>query len=183
MSILIKSATLVDSKSNLNFKQKDILVKDGVIVDIADSIDAKADLVINFENLHVSRGWMDTSVSFGEPGYEERESISNGLKTAASSGFTSILLNPDCNPLVDSHSAVEFLKKKSTSTTTKIYPVANLTSNSNGKDLASLYDMKLAGAIAYGDYKKPIIDSSSKTSVVGLCRKPAPAICRKSDSL
>ena len=160
MSILIKSATLVDSKSNLNFKQKDILVKDGVIVDIADSIDAKADLVINFENLHVSRGWMDTSVSFGEPGYEERESISNGLKTAASSGFTSILLNPDCNPLVDSHSAVEFLKKKSTSTTTKIYPVANLTSNSNGKDLASLYDMKLAGAIAYGDYKKPIIDSS-----------------------
>ena len=160
MSILIKSATLVDSKSNLNFKQKDILVKDGVIVDIADSIDYKSKLVIDFKNLHVSRGWMDTSVSFGEPGYEERESISNGLNTAASSGFTSILLNPDCNPLVDSHSAVEFLKKKSTNTTTKVYPVANLTSNSNGKDLASLYDMKLAGAVAYGDYKKPIHDSS-----------------------
>jgi dihydroorotase len=99
-------------------------------------------------------------VSFGEPGYEERETISNGLNTAASSGFTSILLNPDCNPLVDSHSAVEFLKKKSSNTTTKIYPVANLTSNSNGKDLASLYDMKLAGAVAYGDYKKTINDSS-----------------------
>ena len=160
MSILIKSATLVDSKSNLNFKQKDILVKDGVIVDIADSIDSKSKLVLDFKNLHVSRGWMDTSVSFGEPGYEERESISNGLNTAASSGFTSILLNPDCNPMVDSHSAVEFLKKKSTNTTTKVYPVANLTSNSNGKDLASLYDMKLAGAVAYGDYKKPINDSS-----------------------
>ena len=160
MSILIKSATLVDSKSNLNFKQKDILVKDGVIVDIADSIDSKSKVIIDFKNLHVSRGWMDTSVSFGEPGYEERESISNGLNTAASSGFTSILLNPDCNPLVDSHSAVEFLKKKSTNTTTKVYPVANLTSNSNGKDLASLYDMKLAGAVAYGDYKKPINDSS-----------------------
>ena len=160
MSILIKSATLVDSKSNLNFKQKDILVKGGVIVDIADSIDSKAKLVLDFKNLHVSRGWLDTSVSFGEPGYEERETLSNGLNTAASSGFTSILLNPDCNPLVDSHSAVEFLKKKSSNTTTKIYPVANLTSNSNGKDLASLYDMKLAGAVAYGDYKKTINDSS-----------------------
>ena len=160
MSILIKSATLVDSKSNLNFKQKDILVKDGVIVDIADSIDSKAKLILDFKNLHVSRGWLDTSVSFGEPGYEERETLSNGLNTAASSGFTSILLNPDCNPLVDSHSAVEFLKKKSSNTTTKIYPVANLTSNSNGKDLASLYDMKLAGAVAYGDYKKTINDSS-----------------------
>ena len=160
MSILIKSATLVDSKSNLNFKQKDILIKDGVIVDIADSIDSKTEKVFDFKNLHVSRGWMDTSVSFGEPGYEERESILNGLNTAASSGFTSILLNPDCDPLVDSHSAVEFLKKKSINTTTKIYPVANLTSNSNGKDLASLYDMKLAGAVAYGDYKSSIIDSS-----------------------
>ena len=79
MSILIKSATLVDSKSNLNFKQKDILIKDGVIVDIADSIDSKTEKVFDFKNLHVSRGWMDTSVSFGEPGYEERESILNGL--------------------------------------------------------------------------------------------------------
>jgi len=35
-----------------------------------------------------------------------------------------------------------------------------LTSDSNGKDLASLYDMKLAGAVAYGDYKKSINDSS-----------------------
>ena len=160
MSILIKSATLVDSKSNLNFKKKDILIRDGVIVDIADSITSNADIVHDFENLHVSRGWFDTSVSFGEPGYEERETISNGLNTAASSGFTSILLNPECNPLVDSHSSVEFIKKKSSNTTTIIYPIANLTSNSNGKDLASLYDMKLAGAVAYGDYKKAITDSS-----------------------
>ena len=160
MSILIKSATIVDSKSNLNFKKKDILIREGIIVDIADTIDTNASQIFDFENLHVSKGWMDTSVSFGEPGYEERENIDNGLLTAASSGFTSILLNPDCYPLVDNHSAVEFLKKKSLKSTTKIYPIANLTSNSDGKNLASLYDMKLAGAVAYGDYKKSITDSS-----------------------
>jgi len=160
MSILIKSATLVDSKSNLNFKKKDILIKNGVITDIADNINAKSENKIILDNLHVSRGWMDTSVSFGEPGYEERESLSNGLLTSASSGFTSILLNPDCNPLVDNHSSVEFLKKKSLNTTTDIFPIANLTSNSNGSDLASLYDMKLAGAVGFGDYKKSITDSS-----------------------
>ena len=160
MSILIKSATIVDSKSNLNFKKKDILIREGIIVDIADTIDTKTDQIFDFKDLHVSRGWMDTSVSFGEPGYEERENIDNGLLTAASSGFTSILLNPDCYPLVDNHSAVEYLKKKSLKSTTKIYPIANLTSNSDGKNLASLYDMKLAGAVAYGDYKKSITDSS-----------------------
>ena len=160
MSILIKSAIIVDSKSNFNFKKKDILIKDGVIVDIADSINNKSKNNIILENLHVSRGWMDTSVSFGEPGYEERENISNGLITAASSGFTSILLNPDCFPLIDNHSSVEFLRKKSLNTTTKIYPIANLTNNSNGSDLASLYDMKLAGAVAFGDYKNSVVDSS-----------------------
>ena len=160
MSILIKSAIIVDSKSNFNFKKKDILIKNGVIVDIADSINNKSENKIQYENLHVSRGWMDTSVSFGEPGYEERENISNGLLTAASSGFTSILLNPDCYPLVDNHSSVEFLRKKSLNTTTNIYPIANLTNNSNGSDLASLYDMKLAGAVGFGDYKKSIVDSS-----------------------
>ncbi len=160
MSILIKSAILVDSKSNLNFKKKDILIKNGFIVDIADSIDAKSENKIILDNLHLSRGWMDTSVSFGEPGYEERESLSNGLLTAASSGFTSIILNPECNPPVDNHSSVEFLKRKSLYTTTDIYPVANLTNNSNSSDLASLYDMKLAGAVAFGDYKRSITDSS-----------------------
>ena len=160
MSILIKSATIVDSKSNLNFKKKDILIKNGFIVDIADIINTKSENKIILENIHLSRGWMDTSVSFGEPGYEERETLSNGLLTAASSGFTSIILNPDCNPPLDNHSSVEFLKRKSLNTTTDIHPVANLTNNANSSDLASLYDMKLAGAVGFGDYKRSITDSS-----------------------
>ena len=41
MSILLKSATIVDNKSNLNFKIKDILIKEGLIVDIADNIKTK----------------------------------------------------------------------------------------------------------------------------------------------
>ncbi len=160
MSILLKGTTIVDNKSNLNFKIKDILIEDGVIVDIADNIKTKSNNIIDLKNLHVSRGWMDTSVSFGEPGYEERETISNGLETAASSGFTSIFLNPNCDPIIDNHSSIEFLKRKSIDTTTQIYPIGSLTNNSNGKDLAPLYDMKIAGAVAYGDYKQSINDSS-----------------------
>ena len=160
MSILLKNATIVDYKSNLDFKSKDILIDDGVIVDIADNIKTKASNSISLENLHVSRGWMDTSVCFGEPGFEERETILNGLETAASSGFTSILLNPNCDPPIDSHSSVEFLKRKAVSTTTQIYPIGSLTNNSSGNNIAPLYDMKLAGAVAFGDYKQSVNDSS-----------------------
>ena len=98
MKLLIKSATLVDKTSDLNFKVKDVLIEDGFITDISDKIESKADKIIKYKNLHISEGWLDTSVSFGEPGYEERENIENGLNTASSSGFTSLLLNPIQNP-------------------------------------------------------------------------------------
>ncbi len=160
MKLLIKSATLVDNTSDLNFKVKDILIEDGFIADISDKIESKSDKLIKHKNLHISNGWLDTSVSFGEPGYEERENIQNGLNTASSSGFTSLLLNPNTEPLIDSHSSVSHLIKKSKNHTSTLYPIGNLTLRSQGKKLAPLYDMKLAGAIAYGDHKKAINDSS-----------------------
>jgi len=107
---------------------------------------------ISFKNLHISTGWFDTSVSFGEPGYEERENITNGLNVAAKSGFTAIALNPNTNPFIDNKSAVEFLINKSSQHAVTLYPIANLTQKAKGEELAELYDMSNSGAIAFGDY-------------------------------
>ncbi len=65
---------------------------------------------ISYSNLHVSRGWFDSSVCFGEPGYEERETLENGLKTAGLSGFSQIAINPNTNPTTDNQTAVGYLK-------------------------------------------------------------------------
>ena len=79
MSTLLKSATIIDETSPFHKQQKDILITNGSISKIEDSIAKNSDYtVIELENLHVSCGWFDTSVSFGEPGYEERETIKNG---------------------------------------------------------------------------------------------------------
>jgi dihydroorotase len=111
---------------------------------------------INLENLHVSQGWFDSSVSFGEPGYEERETISNGLKTAALSGFTAVALNANSYPVIDCNTDITFVKSKAENHATRLYPIGALTQSSNGKDLAELFDMQNAGAIAFYDYQKPI---------------------------
>ncbi|MDX1427763.1 MAG: dihydroorotase, partial [Salegentibacter mishustinae] len=95
MKLLLKSATIIDKQSVYNNKTLDILIENGIIKQIAKDISTEVDKVINEENLHISRGWFDSSVSFGEPGFEERETIANGLDTAAKSGFTSIALNPN----------------------------------------------------------------------------------------
>lgn len=157
MKVLVKSAKIVDQESPFHHKVVDILIEEGEIKEIAASIKVKkADLEISFKNLHVSQGWFDSSVSFGEPGFEDRETIENGLKTAGKSGFTAVALNPANDPVTDNKGAVSFLISKAKDHPVTIYPIGALTKKSEGKELAELYDMQQAGAVAFGDYKSAI---------------------------
>lgn len=158
MSTLLKNATIIDVASPYHNQKKDILISsDGKLEKIANSISLKDNYnLVNLENLHVSCGWFDTSVSLGEPGFEERETIKHGLQVAAKSGFTAIAVNANTNPVIDSKSDVEFLIHKAYHSATNLYPIAALTNKSDGVEMAELYDMQQSGAIAFGDYNKPI---------------------------
>ena len=135
----------------------DILIENGIITQIASNIENPDNYeTISHENLHVSQGWFDSSVSFGEPGFEERETIINGLKTAGKSGFTSVALNANTNPVLDTNADIAFVKSKAENNAVTLYPIGALTKNADGKDLAELFDMTNAGAVAFGDYKKSI---------------------------
>jgi dihydroorotase len=99
MNLLIKSATIIDSKSDYHNKTQDILIENGIITKISTRISNPHNYQeIKFENLHISQGWFDSSVSFGEPGFEERETLDNGVQAAAASGFTELGLNANTNP-------------------------------------------------------------------------------------
>lgn len=157
MNILIKSATIIDPKSEFHNTTQDILIENGVILKIANTIDNSNNYQeISLENLYISQGWFDSSVCFGEPGYEERETIANGLKTAAASGFTSVALNANTNPVLDSNSDITFVKAKAANHAVSLLPIGALTVSSKGEDLAELFDMHSAGAVAFYDFKKPV---------------------------
>ena len=157
MNILIKSATIIDSKSEFHNTTQDLLIENGVITKVSKTIKNPNNYQeVKLDNLHISQGWFDSSVSFGEPGYEERETIQNGLKTAAYSGFTTVAVNANTNPVIDSNSNISFLKSKANNNAVAILPIGALTAGSKGEDLAELYDMSTAGAVAFYDYKKPI---------------------------
>lgn len=157
MNIILKKAKIVDSRSNYHNQVVDIKIEKGVIAEISKSIKPEKGFeIIEHENLHVSEGWFDSSVSFGEPGFEERETIKNGLDTASKSGFTAVGLNPNTNPILDNQALINFVKQKANGHTTKLYPIAAMTKNSDTHNLAELFDMKNAGAVAFGDYKKSI---------------------------
>ena len=157
MNLILKAARIIDSKNPFHNQIVDIKISNGIIEKIASTIQSSEGFEeIKLENLHVSQGWFDTSVSLGEPGFEDRETIANGLQVAAKSGFTGIALQPNSFPILDNQSQIHFVKQKANGFATQLFPIGALTQKSEGHDLAELFDMKNAGAVAFGDYNKSL---------------------------
>jgi dihydroorotase len=157
MKIIIRSAKIIDSKSLFNNQTVDLLIVDGFIKKISESIPNNDNIEeLKLDNLYISQGWFDSSVSLGEPGFEDRETIANGLTVAAKSGFTAIALQPNSFPILDNQAQINFVKNKANGFATQLYPIGALTKESEGKDMAELFDMKNSGAVAFGDYTKSV---------------------------
>ena len=161
MNLILRKATIVDPQSPFHNQTVDVKITNGNFEKIGTSV-PKSDSHQEFqhEGLHISQGWFDTSVSLGEPGFEDRETIANGLETAAKSGFTGIALQPNSYPIIDNQSQVHFVKQKANGFATELFPIGALTKASEGKDLAELFDMKNSGAVAFGDYGKSLSNAN-----------------------
>ncbi len=161
MNLIIRNATIIDSKSSFHNQIVDVKISNGKMEQMGKQLQNPDKYQeIKIENLHLSQGWFDTSVSLGEPGFEDRETIQNGLDVAAKSGFTGIALQPHSYPIIDNQSQVHFVKQKAANSATDLFPIGALTKGSEGKDMAELFDMKNAGAVAFGDYNKNISNAN-----------------------
>ncbi len=156
MKVLIKQANISGSSSPLQGQVKDILIVDGIIKIIADSIDEKADQTISVNNLYVSIGWVDCFANFADPGYEQKETLETGAAAAAAGGFTDVMILPNTNPALSGKSVVEYIKQKAASLPVNIHPIGAITKNVEGKELSEMYDMHQSGAIAFSDGTQPI---------------------------
>jgi dihydroorotase len=156
--LLIKSALIVDPNSPHNGKKKDILIKDGKIIEISETIEPKGAEIIETENLHVSPGWFDMRVNFRDPGFEHKEDIVSGISAAAFGGFTGVACMPATNPPIHSKSEVEYLRNRAAEFIVDVYPVGTISHKREGKDMAEMYDMYMAGAVAFSDEKRPVSD-------------------------
>ena len=156
MSILIKSAKIIDADNSLDGKVFDIYIDKGIISNIDKNIDKPAKTIISRENLHVSIGWLDSSVCFGEPGLEEREDLENGIKSAGLSGFTDIVLNSETLPILDSKADISYIKSKTQNSVVSVHPLGALSKKSDSEELADLKEMYDVGCIGFNDFKKAI---------------------------
>ncbi|MBL7708053.1 MAG: dihydroorotase [Chitinophagaceae bacterium] len=151
MKILIKQASIVDPSSPFNGQTADIFIENGIITRIGSSLTDQADKEIAVPGLHVSPGWVDVFANFADPGYEFKETLETGAAAAAAGGYTDVFVIPNTNPCIHNKSNVEYIVQKSKSLTVNIHPIGAITKNTEGKELAEMYDMKASGAVAFSD--------------------------------
>ncbi len=151
MRILLKSVKIVDSASEFNGQTKDILIENGIIQQIADSIESPTDQTIIGEDLHASAGWIDMRVSPKDPGYESKEDLNSLSAAAMAGGFTEIVTLPNTKPVVQTKEAIAYVRNFALSQLINIYPAGAVTKNCEGKDFTEMLDLHQAGAVAFTD--------------------------------
>lgn len=156
MTILIRQATIVDPSSPYNGTIQDLLIKNGIIVQIGNIKATGNEEVINSPNLHVSPGWVDIFSHFNDPGQEYKETIETGIAAAAAGGYTEVMLLPNTNPVVSGKSQVEYIIQRAQDAPVKVHPMGAVSKQTEGKELAEMYDMHAAGAVAFTDGLKPV---------------------------
>lgn len=107
----------------------------------------------------VSIGWFDMKANFRDPGHEQKEDIFSGMKAAAAGGFTGVAIMPSTHPALQTKADIEYIVNKSRSHLVDVHPVGALSLNRDGKEMTEMFDMKQAGAVAFTDDKRSVMDA------------------------
>jgi len=152
--LIIQSANILFPDSEFYQKEADVLIENGIILAIespgklSKSEDTK---IVEAKGQFLAPGFFDLNVNFGEPGLETKEDFVSGSSAAAAGGFTGVVLQPNTNPPLHSRSEIAFIVNSTRDLLVSVYPLGTITKNREGNELAELYDMKLAGAVAFSD--------------------------------
>lgn len=156
MKVLIQAAKIYNSTSAFHLQRKDILIENGVVVEISDDIKDEEAEKIQGNNLKVSSGWFDLFSVVREPGNENKDTIKTLTDSALLGGFTDLAGVSGSDPSLYNRSQVEFLKNRTAGSLLNIHPLGTITEKKEGENITEMYDLHLAGVAAFSDGRKHI---------------------------
>lgn len=169
-SVLIHSGHVIDPANTLD-GIFDILVKNGKIEKVAPKISEKAETTIDAKGKLVTPGLIDIQVHFREPGFEGKETIETGLRTALKGGVTSVVTMPNTNPVTDNALTVQYqLAKAKAADLGNLYVAGAITKGEEGDALADIAGMQQAGAVAVTDDGRDVQDAGLLKKAMEYCK-------------
>jgi len=161
MRMLLKGGRIVDPSQGLD-DWMDLLIEGRTIGGIGKDLTSAAgeSHLLDLQGKLVLPGLIDMHTHLREPGFEYKETIRTGSLAAAAGGFTSIACMPNTDPVNDNRSVTEFILRKARECgVVNVYPVAAVSKGSEGAVISEFADLRDAGAAAFSDDGKPVMNS------------------------
>lgn len=168
-SLLIQNATLVLEGNKWNGKTVDVFIENGVIKHIASEIPTSDAPVFDANGCFLSLGWFDVYSFCPDPGEDWKETLETHSNAAAHGGFTEIAAFCGTDPLPDRASAIESIIQRQERLPVAIHPIGVASEGRNGKEMAEVYELSLAGALAQSDGVVKSPSSSLKAKLMEYC--------------
>ncbi len=159
MKLIIKAGRVIDPANGLD-AVRDILVEDGVIVQVAESISAEDAESVDATGKLVVPGLIDIHTHLRDPGFEYKEDIISGTRAAAAGGVTSLACMPNTAPVNDTLAVTRYIiDKAKTEGSANVFPVGCISHGMQGEVLAEMGELKAGGCVAFSDDGKPVVSS------------------------
>ncbi len=156
---LIKNARLFDPTLKLD-QAGDLILRDGKIAALGkglklegqgETVEAKGALLIP--------GLVDLHTHLREPGFEHKETIETGTRSAAAGGFTTVCCMANTNPVNDNAAITQYiLQRASVGASVKVLPIGAISKGLQGKELAEIAELKAAGCVGVSDDGMTVMD-------------------------
>ncbi|HUH73086.1 MAG TPA: dihydroorotase [Chitinophagales bacterium] len=145
----LNNVEIVDPTSPWNRKIKDIIIKNGKILEANSEVSSVK--VIDAKGWIMMPGLCETYASIGDPGFEYREDIQSLTEAAIKGGVTSVCAIADTEPVTQHKTQIEYLVKNTKGNIVEIWPIGAITEGLKGKNPTEMFDMHQAGAVAFSD--------------------------------
>lgn len=156
MNLLLKNARVIDPSQKIDAKL-DVLIENGKIIELGNSLACKAEKIIDLSNKVICPGFIDMHVHLREPGFEYKETIKTGISAAVRGGFTSIACMPNTDPVADNQAVIQFVINRAREEgMTNVFPIGAISKSLNGEELTEIGELFESGAVALSDDGKCI---------------------------
>ena len=157
MPLLLKNGRVLDPSQSLD-DTLDLLINGTTISKLGQNLTDDSAQVIDASGLVIAPGFVDMHVHLREPGKEETETIESGTRAAAAGGFTAVACMPNTTPIHDRPEITRFILDR-IQDGVDVLPIAAITIGEQGQELTNFAHLKAAGAVAFSDDGKPVVDS------------------------
>lgn len=165
---LIKNGRMLDPKNSID-QICDLYIEGGNISQIGIDLNISADQIIEAKDLIVTPGLVDMHVHLREPGFEYKETIATGTRSAVAGGFTTVACMANTKPTIDSPDLVDFIHLQAKEYgSANVLPIGAITKDLDGKLTTDWRSLIEAGVVALSDDGKTVMDASIMWNVLVL---------------